>query len=47
MIGRSRTVWYNFAATERAALSEGNSLFSSNIVFITFSKAIASEDANS
>jgi hypothetical protein len=43
MIGRSRTASYNFAATERAALSEGNNLFSSNIVFITFPKAIAPE----
>jgi len=38
MMGSFRAVSYNFTATERAALSEGNNLFSSSIVFCHLSK---------
>jgi len=38
MMGSFRAVSYSFTATERAALSEGNNLFSSSIVFCHLSK---------
>lgn len=44
-MGSFRAVSYNFTATERAALSEGNNLFSSSIVFVTSPKAFARECA--
>jgi hypothetical protein len=44
-IGRSLTVSYNLAATERASPSAGNNLFASRIFILTSQNSIAFENA--